>query len=64
MRIYEQAIETCQTTNPKSGDIIQPFNYKKLDGVCPTITTRPEGLKTMILIMEKIDDNNTMQRRR
>lgn len=54
MRIYDQAIETIEKTNAKPGDIIIPFNYRKIsDGICPTITTRPEGLKTMILIVEK-----------
>jgi hypothetical protein len=55
-RITEQAYETVRKTNAKSGDLIQPFNYKKIDnGICPTITTRPEGLKTMILIVEEAD---------
>ena len=41
-------------TNAEPGDIIIPFNYRRIsDGICPTITTRPEGLKTMILIIEK-----------
>lgn len=54
MRIYDQAIETVEKTNAKPGDIIIPFNYRKIsDGICPTLTTRPEGLKTMILIVEK-----------
>lgn len=54
MRIYEQAIETIKRTSAESGDIIIPFNYRRItDGICPTITTRPEGLKTMILIVEK-----------
>lgn len=53
MRIYDQAIETCKRTHPKDKDLIQPFNYKKIDGgVCPTLTTRPEGLKTMICVVE------------
>lgn len=52
MRIYEQAIETIKRTNAKVGDIIIPFNYRKItDGICPTLTTRPEGLKTAILIV-------------
>ena len=32
MRIYEQAIETCLLTKPNVGDLIQPFNRKKIDG--------------------------------
>lgn len=52
MRIYEQTIETIKRTNAKAGDIIMPFNYRKItDGICPILTTRPEGLKTAILIV-------------
>ena len=59
MRIYDQAIETCRRTNPNAGDLIQPFNYHKIDGgVCPTLTTRPEGLKTMICVVEIEDETN------
>lgn len=54
MRIYEQAIETIKRTNAQDGDIIMPFNYKRFPPIiCPTLTTRPEGLKTMILVVEK-----------
>ena len=54
MRIYKQAMETVKKTDARPGDIILPFNYRKIsDGICPTITTRPEGLKTMILIVEE-----------
>ena len=42
------------------GDVIVPFNYRKItDGVCPTLTTRPEGLKTMILIVEEVESIGT-----
>ena len=55
MRIYDQAIETVKKTQAKPGDIIMPFNYKCItDGICPTLTTRPEGLKTMILLVEEV----------
>ena len=55
MRIYDQAIETIQRTGAEPGDIIIPFNYRRIsDGICPTITTRPEGLKTMILVVEEV----------
>lgn len=53
MRIYNQALETIKKTHAKPGDIIIPFNYRRItDGICPTITTRPDGLKTMILVVE------------
>lgn len=53
-RLYNQAYETAYKTNAQPGDLIQPFNYKKIDsGICPTLTTRPEGLKTAIFVVEK-----------
>ena len=58
MRILDQAIETCLITKPQDGDLIMPFNRKKFDeGISPTLTTRPEGLKTMILVVEVKDEN-------
>ena len=49
-RFYEQALKTFENNNCKPGDIIQPFNEIVIkDGICPTITTRSDGLKTAIL---------------
>ena len=49
-RFYEQALKTFENNDCKPGDIIQPFNEVVIkDGVSPTITTRPEGLKTSVL---------------
>ena len=57
MRIYRQAVETVRRTKAKGGDIIMPFNYRKFgDGICPTLTTRPEGLKTMLCVVEAQDE--------
>lgn len=51
-RFYKQAIETFEKNDCKPGDIIQTFNMKVIkSGICPTITTRPEGLKTSILVV-------------
>lgn len=51
-RFYEQAIETFEKNDCKPGDIVQPFNHKVIkDGICPCITTRPEGLKTSIIVV-------------
>lgn len=51
-RMYSQAFETMIKNNCKPGDIIQPFNQVVIkNGICPTITTRPEGLKTAILVV-------------
>lgn len=49
-RFYEQALQTLQDNDCKVGDIIQAFNKEVIkNGVCPTITTRVDGLKTSIL---------------
>lgn len=51
-RLYEQALETLENNDCKVGDIIQPFNRVVVKtGICPTLTTRPEGLKTCILVV-------------
>lgn len=49
-RFYQQAAETLEENNCDEGDIINAFN-KTVDksGLCPTLTTRPEGFKTAIL---------------
>ena len=51
-RMSRQAIETFNESNqPKEhGDMIQAYNRQHLkDGICPTLTTRPEGFKTASL---------------
>ena len=49
-RFYQQAYETLQENECEYGDTIDAFNKRvNKDGVTPTITTRPEGLKTAIL---------------
>lgn len=49
-RFFTQAIETLTENDCKYGDVINAYN-KSIDksGICPTITTRPEGFKTAIL---------------
>ena len=51
-RMYEQAFETAKEKDAQLYDIINPF-VKSVDrsGICPTITTRPEGFKTAILVV-------------
>lgn len=49
-RFYRQAVETFQDNDCEAGDTIDAFNKRvNKDGVSPTITTRPEGLKTAVL---------------
>lgn len=56
-RMYRQAFETLEENDCKDGDIIQPFNKQVIKGgVSPTLTTRPEGFKTAILIVEVEDE--------
>lgn len=49
-RFYKQAFEILKENECKVGDTIDAFNKKvNKSGVCPTLTTRPEGFKTAIL---------------
>lgn len=49
-RFYKQAFETLKKNECEVGDTIDAFNKKvNKSGVCPTLTTRPEGFKTAIL---------------
>lgn len=47
---YKKAIDTMIDGNAEEGDVVDAFNgVVHKDGLCPTITTRPEGKKTAIL---------------
>ncbi len=49
-RFYKQAFETLKENECEVGDTIDAFNKRvNKSGVCPTLTTRPEGFKTAIL---------------
>ena len=51
-RLEQQAINTFNDnkSNILPGDVIDPYNHRlRKDGKTPTVTTRPEGLKTCIL---------------
>lgn len=51
-RFYMQAYETLVKADCDYGDTINAFNKRiNKSGVCPTLTTRPEGFKTAILIV-------------
>lgn len=53
-RFFTQAFETVKQNNCKRGDIIDAFNQKiNKSGISPTVTTRPEGFKTAILIADE-----------
>lgn len=54
-RFFRQALETLNNNDCKPGDIIDAYNQKVIRGVSPTITTRPEGFKTAILVV--VEDN-------
>ena len=53
-RFFRQALETLLQNECEIGDTINAFN-KTVDksGCSPTITTRPEGFKTAILVVVK-----------
>ena len=49
-RFFKQAVEAVLENECGVGDTVDAFNKKvNRSGVCPTITTRPEGFKTAIL---------------
>ena len=49
----DQAYQTAQENECEDGDTIDAFNKKvNKSGISPTVTTRPEGFKTAILIQE------------
>ena len=56
-RMSKQAFETLNKNECKAGDVINPFNKKVVNnGLCPTLTTRPDGFKTANLIVEHTQD--------
>lgn len=59
-RFFKQAWETLYENleNMRGGYTINAFN-KTVDrsGICPTLTTRPEGFKTAILVVENANRN-------
>ena len=49
-RFFKQALETVQENDCDNGDTVDAFNKRvNSSGICPTLTTRPEGFKTAIL---------------
>lgn len=49
-RFFRQAFETLEENECEVGDTVDAFNKKvNKSGLCPTITTRPDGFKTAIL---------------
>ena len=53
-RFFKQAFETIKRNPCEIGDTIDAFNQKvNNSGVSPTVTTRPEGFKTAVLVVDK-----------
>lgn len=54
-RLGQQSVDTFNNNvdNIAYGDIIQPFNKKVKKDITPTLTTRPEGLKTANIVVDK-----------
>lgn len=55
-RFFRQAYETLydNLNNLKGGETMSAFNHTVNNtGLCPTLTTRCEGFKTAILIIER-----------
>ena len=52
-RFFVQAYDTFREKPCQTFDVINAFNKTvSKNGICPTITTRPEGFKTAILIVD------------
>ena len=57
-RFFRQAVETFEENDCDVGDIIDAFNKRVIKtGLSPTLTTRPEGFKTAILVVVDDDHN-------
>lgn len=53
-RFFEQAFETLEENECEHGDTINAYNKTvNKSGLCPTLTTRPEGFKTAIIVVVK-----------
>lgn len=53
-RFFRQAFETAQENECSAGDTIDAYNKKvNQSGTSPTVTTRPEGFKTAILVVDE-----------
>ena len=51
-RFFRQALETFYKNDCKPGDTINAFNrIVDKSGVSPTITTRPDGFKTAVIVV-------------
>ena len=64
-RLSQQAIETANNSNleKEHGDFIQAYNHDhNKEGISPTLTTRPEGLKTAILPIVEVRATLTPER--
>ncbi len=59
-RMGKQAVDTMMKNEVKLGDTINPYNRNvNISGIIPTITTRPEGLKTAILPIVQNKEDHT-----
>lgn len=58
-RFFRQARETFENNDCEVGDVVDAFNQRVIKtGFCPTLTTRPEGFKTAILVVV-VDDKGS-----
>ena len=54
-RLYNQLFETISLfVGFRGGQMILPYHQKIIEQISPTITTRPDGLKTAIFIIIEI----------
>ena len=56
-RLYKQIMATIIFSKAQDKDLIQPYNFRNVGKVIsPTLTTRPEGLKTAIFVTDKKEE--------
>lgn len=62
-RLYKQVMDTIVNTNAQYHDLIQPYNFRNIGKfISPTITTRPEGLKTAIYVTDEKNGNLSVRK--
>ena len=56
-RFFKQAAQTFLENDCEPGDVIDAFNQRVIkSGYAPTLTTRPEGFKTAIIVVVEYNE--------
>ncbi len=63
-RFFRQAYETLYAyiNDIKYADTLSAYNHSiNKSGICPTLTTRPDGFKTAIMVVDEYDCTNKIK---